>query len=421
MRRVLLWAVPVALVTAIATTSVAAAARAPARAADAALRAALSGQLAPAGSRAGAHVVDLTSGQLLFSRRADRALTPASNEKIYTTGTALLRFGVSGHLRTTALAASPPDGAGVLHGFLFLRGGGDPTFGSASYVANNYGAGAAVEDLARRLAAAGLRRVEGSVVGDESFLDPLRGTAPYGFARAGDIEGQLSGLSFNRGFTGGGAFQSNPSLFAAQKLTSALRSAGVTVTNAARTAGTPPGAGELAHVDSPTMATLARLTNRPSDNYFAETLVKDLGARFGGAGSTAAGSRVVKASLARFGVRPTVVDGSGLSYSDHTTARQVVSFLAALRRNSVGGAFDQSLAGACRSGTLGARMCGTTASGRCRGKTGTLTAVSALSGYCTARNGHTIAFSILMNGVNVGRARLRQDNMAAAIARYRGG
>jgi len=66
-------------------------------------------------------------------------------------------------------------------------------------------------------------------------------------------------------------------------------------------------------------------------------------------------------------------------------------------------------------------MCGTTASGRCRGKTGTLTAVSALSGYCTARNGHTIAFSILMNGVNVGRARLRQDNMAAAIARYRGG
>jgi D-alanyl-D-alanine carboxypeptidase/D-alanyl-D-alanine-endopeptidase (penicillin-binding protein 4) len=62
-------------------------------------------------------------------------------------------------------------------------------------------------------------------------------------------------------------------------------------------------------------------------------------------------------------------------------------------------------------------MCGTPASGNCRGKTGTLPGVSALSGYCRARNGHTIAFSILMNGVDVGRARFRQDNMAAAIAR----
>jgi serine-type D-Ala-D-Ala carboxypeptidase/endopeptidase (penicillin-binding protein 4) len=174
-------------------------------------------------------------------------------------------------------------------------------------------------------------------------------------------------------------------------------------------------------VDSPTMATLARLTNRPSDNYFAETLIKDLGARFGGTGSTAAGARVVKAALARFGVRPSVVDGSGLSYADRTTPRQVVTFLAGLWRGAAGSAFDGSLAGACRSGTLGGRMCGTAASGNCRGKTGTLTAVSALSGYCRAANGHTIAFSILMNGVDVGRARFRQDNMAAAIARYRGG
>jgi D-alanyl-D-alanine carboxypeptidase/D-alanyl-D-alanine-endopeptidase (penicillin-binding protein 4) len=414
MRRVLLCGVLAGVLVAIGTMAAVAAA-------DAALRAALSGQLAPAGPRAAARVVDLADGRVLFSRRADRALTPASNQKIYTTGTALLRFGANGRLRTTALAASPPDDAGVLHGFLYLRGGGDPTFGSASYVANNYGTGAAVEDLAQRLSDAGLTRVEGSVIGDESFFDRARGTAPYGFARAGDIEGQLSGLAFNRGFTDGGAFQSDPSLFAARKLTSALRSAGVTVTSAARTAGTPAGAQELAHVDSPTMATLARLTNRPSDNYFAETLIKDLGARFGGAGSTAAGARVVRATLARYGARPTVVDGSGLSYTDHTTARHFVSFLAALRRSGAGGAFDQSLAGACRSGTLGGRMCGTTASGRCRGKTGTLPAVSALSGYCTARNGHTVAFSILMNGVNVARARFRQDNMVAAIARYRGG
>jgi serine-type D-Ala-D-Ala carboxypeptidase/endopeptidase (penicillin-binding protein 4) len=277
-----------------------------------------------------------------------------------------------------------------------------------------------VESLARALVDGGLRSVSGAVVGDESFFDRLRGTAPYGFRRASDIEGQLSALSFNRGFSGGG-FQSDPALFAAQRLTSALRSLGVQIAGSARTSGTPSNAREVAHVESPTMATLARLTNRPSDNYFAEMLVKDIGARFGGQGSTAAGARAVRATLGRYGVRPTVVDGSGLSYGDRTTPRQVETFLAALRRSRAAAAFDDSLAGACRSGTLGGRMCGTPASGVCRGKTGTLTAVSALSGYCRARNGHTIAFSILMNGVNVGRARFRQDNMASAIARYRGG
>ncbi len=402
-----------------AAVLVAIATNAPSASADAALRSALGSQLAPAGSRSGAHVVDATTGQVLFSRRAGRALTPASNEKIYTTGSALLRFGATARLRTAALSAAPLDGSGTLTGFLYLRGGGDPTFGSASYVANNYGTGATVEDLARGLYNAGLRSVAGAVVGDENFFDHLRGTAPYGFRRAGDIEGQLSGLSFNRGYSGGG-FQSDPALFAAQRLTSALRAQGVKVASSARTAATPAGARELAHVDSPPIATLVRLTNRPSDNYFAETLIKDLGARFGGQGSTAAGARVVKTALARFGVRPTVIDGSGLSYGDRTTARQVVTFLTGLRRSAAGSAFDGSLAGACRSGTLGGRMCGTAASGNCRGKTGTLTAVSALSGYCRARNGHTIVFSILMNGVDVGRARFRQDNMAAAIARSRG-
>ncbi len=64
-------------------------------------------------------------------------------------------------------------------------------------------------------------------------------------------------------------------------------------------------------------------------------------------------------------------------------------------------------------------MNGTAAEGRCRAKTGTISGVSALSGYCRAKNG-TMAFSILMNGVNVTSARDLQDRIAALIARYRG-
>jgi serine-type D-Ala-D-Ala carboxypeptidase/endopeptidase (penicillin-binding protein 4) len=64
-------------------------------------------------------------------------------------------------------------------------------------------------------------------------------------------------------------------------------------------------------------------------------------------------------------------------------------------------------------------MRGTAAAGRCRAKTGTLTGVSALSGYCFNRSGKVMVFSILMNGVgDLSRARLMQDQMAALIARY---
>jgi D-alanyl-D-alanine carboxypeptidase/D-alanyl-D-alanine-endopeptidase (penicillin-binding protein 4) len=396
--------------------------RSAARSADAGLQTALNRQLRPAGPRAGAFAYDVTSRRILYAGGADRSLTPASNEKIYTTATALLRFGATGRFRTGARSGAGAGPNETLPGDLYLKGQGDPTFGSAAYVADAYGAGGTVEDLARQLATAGITSVQGSVVGDESFFDRLRGTPADGYAKSSFVEGQLSGLAFNRGLTdNGNAFQARPATWAADRLTSTLRRAGIRVGGRAREGAAPAGARELAHVDSPTISVLARLTNRPSDNFFAETLIKALGGRFAGGGTTAAGAGVVVATLARYGVRPQrVVDGSGLSSADRTTPRQIGRFLTSLRSTPAGAAFDQSLAVAGRNGTLAGRMNGTAAAGRCRAKTGTLPGVSSLSGYCSSRRGHTIAFSILMNGVNVSRARSRQDRMAIALAGYAG-
>ena len=55
---------------------------------------------------------------------------------------------------------------------------------------------------------------------------------------------------------------------------------------------------QLAQVQSPTIAQLLGLMLPPSDNFFAETLLKDLGARFAGAGTTAAGASVVSSTIA---------------------------------------------------------------------------------------------------------------------------
>ena len=135
------------------------------------------------------------------------------------------------------------------------------------------------------------------------------------------------------------------------------------------------------------MATLIKLTNTPSDNFFAETLLKDIGAKFGGAGTTAAGAAAVRGLVAsRFGIHPQLNDGSGLSRSDFTTPRQVVTLLSSMASNID---FVSSLAVAGKTGTLQHEMNGTIAQGRCQGKTGTLNDVANLVGYCSARDGHT--------------------------------
>ena len=87
-------------------------------------------------------------------------------------------------------------------------------------------------------------------------------------------------------------------------------------------------------MQSPPLSTLIALTNTPSDNYLAETLLKDIGARLGGAGTTAAGAAVVRAEMqSAFGITPRLNDGSGLSRYDSTTPVQVVTALEKLANN----------------------------------------------------------------------------------------
>jgi serine-type D-Ala-D-Ala carboxypeptidase/endopeptidase (penicillin-binding protein 4) len=262
---------------------------------DSALAASLARSMRPAGGSSGAIVVDETSGRILFSLRADTARVPASNEKLYTTSTALLRFGPRGTLLTRVLGVGRLDAGGTFTGALYLRGGGDPTFGSVSFTRRAYGTGATADDLARRLAAAGIRRVHGSVMGDESAFDRRRGS--YSFGISLDIGGPLSALSFNRGLSteSGRGYQRRPATFAAAQLTAALRGRGIAVTGAPGERITPAGARELAREPSPPMSTLVALTNRPSDNFFAETLIKALGASFLHRGTTAGGAAVVRA------------------------------------------------------------------------------------------------------------------------------
>jgi D-alanyl-D-alanine carboxypeptidase/D-alanyl-D-alanine-endopeptidase (penicillin-binding protein 4) len=358
--------------------------------------------LRAAGSASGAYVVDLSTGQALFSARITTPRLPASVEKLYTTSTALLRYGSDATLTTSVLGTGYADSAGVWHGTLYLKGGGDPTFGWGAFDRANYGGvGATVEHLvANLIRATGITAVQGRIDADASYFDTHLGTPATGYAASSEVEGQLDAVAFDRGWAtfSGSSYQTRPTFFAANQFAQALRAAHVRVPRKTPiSAGpTPPGARELASVLSPTMATLIRLTNTPSDNFFAETLLKDLGARFGGHGSTATGASVVLTELgSQFGIYPRLNDGSGLSYYDATSPLQVVTLLQRLANNPY---FTNSLAIAGRTGTLEFEDQGTRAQGRCIGKTGTLAAVANVAGYCRARDGHTLAFAFLVNG-----------------------
>ncbi len=149
---------------------------------------------------------------------------------------------------------------------------------------------------------------------------------------------------------------------------------------------------------SPAIADLVHLTNTPSDNFFAETLLKDLGARYGSGGTTAAGAAVVRRTIAAtFHLQPRLDDGSGLSRYDRSSPADVVSLL---RQQQTNPAFTSSLAVAGETGTLKRELRGTAAQGRCRGKTGTLTDASNVVGYCRAQDGHTLAYAFMMNSID---------------------
>jgi D-alanyl-D-alanine carboxypeptidase/D-alanyl-D-alanine-endopeptidase (penicillin-binding protein 4) len=387
----------------------------------AALQSDLSHELALAGPASGAYVYDLTAGQPLFSERAQTLRPPASVEKLYTSATALERMGASARLSTTVLGTGRLAPGGIWEGSLYLRGGGDPTFGSTSFIRSHYGGqGASVSALAAQLVRIdGIRHITGSIEGDESFLDSLRGEPSSGYAPDPFLEGTLSGLSFDRGVNSPQGGPHGPASYAARALSRALRADGVTIDGPSGAAPTPAGAVALTQVGSPTVAQLLGLMLPESDNFFAETLLKDLGARFGGGGTTAAGSSVVSATIAGLlGIQPRVLDGSGLSSADRTSPYQVASLLIALAPTPVGAVLRGAMAVAGRSGTLSLRMRRTPAQGRCQGKTGTLTGVSNLVGYCQSTGGHLLAFAIFTDAIAVPFAHTLQDHMAITIAGY---
>ncbi|TDD91476.1 D-alanyl-D-alanine carboxypeptidase/D-alanyl-D-alanine endopeptidase [Actinomadura rubrisoli] len=435
------------------------------------------------GATVGAVVRDARTGAVRYARGAVQAALPASNQKIYTSGAALSLLG-AGYRFRTSVHAGRISGPSV-KGNLYLRGTGDPTTRADDY-----------DRLAARVAARGVRRVEGDLVADDGWFDAVR-TPPhwdpadlqYSYAAqtsaltvspnevfdAGSVSVSVAPGAAggpvrvalapatgvvkidNRAVTGRRGSSSTlavdraagantlvvsgshpegaapltvlrtveePALYAADVFRRALRAHGVRVAGTTGRGTTPKGAARIAARSSMPLSRLTVPFLKLSNNMIAEVLVKAIGREEEGTGSWEAGLPVVERYVRAQGVpagRLEMADGSGLSRLNRTTAQDVSTVLGRAQSARWFPAWYAALPVAgdpdrLVGGTLAGRMRGTPAAGNVHAKTGTLTGVTALSGYVRDPSGRRMIFSVVLNGHRGPAPKDIEDEIAVRLA-----
>jgi D-alanyl-D-alanine carboxypeptidase/D-alanyl-D-alanine-endopeptidase (penicillin-binding protein 4) len=382
------------------------------------LRAALNRVLRQAGPATGAAVYDLTTGTALYAVRDEVRRPPASVEKLYTSIASVRMLGRHARLHTAVLGTGHLGPGGVWHGNLYLKGGGDPTFGDGAFNKTwELGYGPTAAQLATQLVDHGIHRVTGKLIGDGSIFDAARGGPATGYAPdIPDFGGQLSGLTYDHGANLGAK---SPEEFAAKQLAATMRAQHVAVRAAPLPGAAPRHAHRLAIVSSPPLSVLISLMDVPSDDLFAEMLTKQLGKRFAHDGSISAGAKVISHEIADdYQLHPRILDGSGLSRDDRSSPGEVVALLHKVWHTGPGHILAASLPVLGVSGTTRRIGKGTVAQGRCIAKTGTLNYVTNLAGYCHARGGHMLTFALFIDGPSNEQSIALMTKMSAAIASY---
>jgi serine-type D-Ala-D-Ala carboxypeptidase/endopeptidase (penicillin-binding protein 4) len=408
----------------------------------------------------GVLVMDVRSGRLLYSFGADRQLNPASNIKLVSTGAALDALGPEFAYKTRLLGQEP-DANGVVTGDVYLHGSWDPTLRHSD-----------LQRLAAGLAQKGVKRIDGAlVIGDNEKRDSLGSPNLKVLVVGAEKNGQPASVSIEPAsdlFTVKSVAQTSSkgrrarlgvtltpqgdkilvtvsgrirpaqrsavyktlargALFTAHTLKAYLKDAGVEVTGGIRREPQPPeGLAELTQHRSAPLSTICAMVNKPSDNWLADHVIWTTGKElYGGDLATSAGVKAMEAFLDKVGLERGTYrldNGSGLSHTNHLSARQLVQILLhghADQRISRDYVASLSIAGI--DGTLRGRLRGHPAQGHVFGKTGTLHGVATLSGFVTTDSGDMLVFSILSNGFRDRRKnsiRSAQHDMVNAMYRY---
>lgn len=334
-------------------------------------------------------------GADMTSVRSAEPYTPGSAAKIVTAAVALDVLGADTTFETKILVTRNPDGSVA---DLFFVGGGDPLLVRDEYVATekyktfNQTSLAALAD---QIVAAGVTSVSGRLIGVDTYFDAERWVpdwpAEFHFTEAGP----LGALMVNDGVVLGQPLKpDDPALAAATELVALLAARGVTVAGGPAHDALAPGAADLLSVRSAPLTGVLQEMLVNSDNNTAEILLKHIGLKGKGSGSTAAGLEVVFERLKAWNTGGSVVlrDGSGLSAADRISCADI-QFLLDKFKDVLPGLLP--VAG--ETGTLREAFTDSQLRGVLRGKTGTLSGVKALAGYVPLEGDDPVRFALLLN------------------------
>lgn len=346
-------------------------------------------------SQVGLMVYDLTADSAIYCHNERQLLRPASTMKVVTAIAAIDRLGGSFQFKTT-LSYTGAIEDGVLNGNVYLVGGFDPRFNSDDM-------GSFVDGIRRM----GIDTIRGRIVADKSMKD----ADMLGEGWCWDDDNPvLSPLLISR-----------RDVFV-KRFVDRLRDEGVVV-EADTVAGRQPGGAYEVGTRTHTIDQVLMPMMKESDNLCAEALFYQLGASTGAHPATARDARtVVRRLVEKVGLRPSdyrIADGSGLSLYNYVTAELEVMLLRyAYQNTNIYMHLLPSLPVAGEDGTLRRRMRGAFTSGNVKAKTGSVTAISSLAGYCTAANGHVLCFAIINQGIRRGsEGRAFQDRVCEALCR----
>ena len=345
-------------------------------------------------SQVGLMVYDLTADSVLYQKNQRQMLRPASTMKLVTSITAIDRLGGDYQFRTHLCYTGIISG-GKLTGDLYCIGGFDPMFNADDM-------NAFAESL-RRL---GVDTLQGRIMADLSMKESL----DYGEGWCWDDKNpKLTPLSLGRNDT------------FVERLQEELVDKGIVLRDVTTGTGRCPARNFLVCTRFHTIDQVLRRMMKDSDNFYAESMFYQIAAASGNRPGKASDARnIVRQLIRKIGLSGNpykIADGSGLSLYNYLSAELETLLLRyAWRHSNIYDLLSDALPIAAVDGTLKSRMKGTAAAGNVRAKTGTLTGISSLAGYCQSPDGHQLCFAIINQGVmRSALARTFQDRVCIAL------
>ena len=353
-------------------------------------------------------VVSVDSGEVIYSKNAQKLHHPASTTKLFTASAALAKLGPDYQFETTLYTDKVADGKVV--GNIYLKGNADPVLQSNDII-----------NLADSIVQSGITSIEGNLVVDESYFDTVKEGPGWMWD---DRPLQISALSIRE--IEPDEKSSNRAIACGHLLKTALIQKGIEISGQVVVGTVPIEVNKIATHLSPPLSDIVKQMNKPSDNWIAEFLFKSIGAEVKGEpGTWKKGRDAVSEFLGEImDNTPThrFVDGSGLSRYNLLNAELLTNLLVYMHHNfELMPEFMASLPIAGVDGTLTNRMQGMYAEKVLRAKTGTLSGVSTLAGYTSTMDGEVLAFGILVSHYvgSSAKAREIQDKIGNLLTQFR--